>query len=104
MSRYSRKDVDHAASELAKLLGVPLAIEAWSPGVPDRRGTRYRIYTEGDVPGSLGRQLAAECGAGPTTETIWKMIYGIREYKRYNPAPDTADATAQLHDIEAPPA
>lgn len=99
MSRYSRKDVDHAVSELAKILGVTLAIEAYSPG--DRHGTRYRIHVEGDRPHTLGRQLAAECGAGPTTEAIWDMIYGIREYKRYNPAPTPNDATAQLQDIEA---
>lgn len=97
MSRYSCKDVDHAASELAKLLGVPLAIEAWSPG--DRYGTRYRIHVEGDRPHTLGRQLAAECGAKAATEGIWYMIRGIQYYNQYN-KPPASNATAQLQNLE----
>lgn len=99
MTRYSRKTVDQASSRLAKLLGVPLIIETWSPG--DRHGTRYRLHVQGDTPHTLGYRLAAECGARPTTEAIWHMIHAIQVYQRYNPTPDIADATAQLKDIEA---
>jgi len=97
--RYSRKDVDRAATRLSQLLGIPLAINAWSPG--DRYGTRYRIHEEGDKPGTLGRQLHAECGAGRTTEDLWQRIYGIEDYKRYTETPTPAYATEQLHNLEA---
>lgn len=97
MSRYSKKDVEHAVSVLAERLGVTLKLEAWSPG--DHHGTRYRVYTQGDTQGSLGRRLFAECGAKAATEGIWNMIYGIQYYKQFN-KPPTTDATAQLKDIE----
>ena len=99
MARYSMKDVEHATSRLAKLLGTPLHLSAWSPG--DRHGTRYQLYTEGDTPGSLGRQLLAECGARATTEAIRHMVDGAHCYRQYNEAPTPPSAITQLHDIEA---
>lgn len=95
MRRYTKKDVEVAVAGMARLIGAPLKLEIHSPG--DRHGTRYRIYTPGSTPGSLGRRLIAECGAQATCRHLYAATALLEYYKETHQA---AYATAQLQDIE----
>ena len=96
MTRYSKTDVKKAVSVLAEELGIPLMLEAWSPG--DRYGTRYRVYTQGDTEYTQGSRLHAECGAKTTCEQLWTAIRLIQLYKRSTP---NLKKITDLLDIEA---
>lgn len=97
MVRLTKKDVEEAVSALARELGEPLKLEAYSPG--DRYGTRYRIYTHGDTPGSLGTRIFAVCGAALATEQLWTGIRMVQLYKRLTTVP--THAVDAIPDIEA---